>query len=125
MWETPAESGLYALRLQVIRQDQRVETAIIQVSVDNTPPTARILAPYAGQKLKAGGAAFTLQAEARDSTGVQRVEFWMDDLLVGERLSAPFTFPWQPLPGSHTLVIKAYDLAGNPAESAQLTFTVE
>ena len=77
------------------------------------------------EKLKAGGAAFTLQAEARDSTGVQRVEFWMDDLLVGERLSAPFTFPWQPLPGSHTLVIKAYDLAGNPAESAQLTFTVE
>ncbi len=125
VWETPAESGLYALRLQVIRQDQRVETAIIQVSVDNTPPNARILAPYAGQKLKAGGAAFSLQAEASDSTGIQRVEFWMDDLLVGERLSAPFTFPWQPLPGSHALVVKAYDLAGNLAESARLTFTVE
>ncbi len=124
-WETPSESGLYALRLQVIRQNQQVETAIIQVTVDNTPPTARILAPYAGQKIKAGGAAVTLQAEVKDNIAIQRVEFWMDGLLVGERLSAPYTFPWQPLPGSHTMLVKAYDLAGNRVESTPLLFQVE
>lgn len=124
-WDTPAESGLYALRLQVIRQDQRVETAIIQVTVDNTPPRVRILTPFTGQKIKAGGSPFTLQAEVLDAIGIQKVEFWMDGLLIGQRQSAPFSHPWQPLPGSHTLVVKAMDQAGNSSESLPLTFTVD
>ena len=32
-WDTSSLSGLYALQLQVIRSDQRVDTAIIQVTV--------------------------------------------------------------------------------------------
>jgi hypothetical protein len=32
-WDTTGLSGLYALQLQVIRSDQRVDTAIIQVTV--------------------------------------------------------------------------------------------
>jgi hypothetical protein len=32
-WDTKGLSGLYALQLQVVRNDQRVETAIIQVTV--------------------------------------------------------------------------------------------
>jgi hypothetical protein len=34
-WNTKSLSGLYAVQLQVIRNDQRVDTAIIQVSVSN------------------------------------------------------------------------------------------
>ncbi len=34
-WNTEGLSGLYAVQLQVIRSDQRVETAIIQVTVNN------------------------------------------------------------------------------------------
>ena len=32
-WDTTGLSGLYAVQLQVIRSDQRVDTAIIQVTV--------------------------------------------------------------------------------------------
>jgi hypothetical protein len=32
-WDTSGLSGLYAVQLQVVRSDQRVETAIIQVTV--------------------------------------------------------------------------------------------
>jgi hypothetical protein len=34
-WDTSELNGLYALQLQVIRTDQRVDTAIIQVTVSN------------------------------------------------------------------------------------------
>jgi hypothetical protein len=32
-WDTTGLSGLYAVQLQVLRSDQRVETAIIQVTI--------------------------------------------------------------------------------------------
>ena len=32
-WDTTGLSGLYAIQLQVIRSDQRVDTAVIQVTV--------------------------------------------------------------------------------------------
>ena len=34
-WDTSELSGLYALQLQVVRSDQRVDTAIIQVTISN------------------------------------------------------------------------------------------
>ena len=34
-WDTSGLSGLYAVQLQVVRTDQRVDTAIIQVTVKN------------------------------------------------------------------------------------------
>ena len=33
-WDTTDLSGLYAVQLQVLRSDQRVETAILQVTVE-------------------------------------------------------------------------------------------
>jgi hypothetical protein len=34
-WDTNRLSGLYAVQLQVIRSDQRVDTAVIQVTIGN------------------------------------------------------------------------------------------
>jgi hypothetical protein len=34
-WDTDGLRGLYAIQLQVLRSDQRVDTAIIQVTVKN------------------------------------------------------------------------------------------
>ena len=34
-WNTDGLSGLYAVQLQVIRSDQRVDTAVIQVTVSD------------------------------------------------------------------------------------------
>ena len=35
VWKTTGLSGLYAIQLQVVRTDQRVDTAIIQVSISD------------------------------------------------------------------------------------------
>jgi membrane peptidoglycan carboxypeptidase len=124
IWDTSKLNGLYALRLQVVRQDQRLETAILQVTVDNAPPQARILTPFDGQKIAYGSQPVTFQVEANDIVGLSRVEFLVDGVLENTRTVAPYTITWAPHFGPHTLKVIAYDLAGNSSE-AKIEFRVE
>ena len=50
VWDTTGLDGLYAIRLAVQRSDNQVETAIIQVTVDNSPPQAGIFYPFQGKR---------------------------------------------------------------------------
>jgi hypothetical protein len=83
-WDTTGLDGLYALRLVVVRQDQSVETSIVQVTVDNRAPLARLVYPVAGQILEdAAGRNLTFQAEASDGVRVARVVWLVDGRMVG------------------------------------------
>lgn len=124
IWDTSGLNGLFALRLQVVRKDQLLETAILQITVDNTPPRLRILYPGEGQRLPISNQPITLQTDTSDTVGLQKVEFYIDGLIIGSQTSSPYSLAWQPLNGHHTLKIIAYDLAGNTAESS-IQFTIE
>ncbi len=124
VWDTTGLDGLYALRLLVVRQDQTVETAVIQLTVDNTPPTVNLLSPQAGQMLPSG-APLLLQAEASDAVGVDHLTWWLDGALIGQNDQPPFVFSWRVPPGNHTLVVKGYDAAGNESISAPVQFVVK
>ncbi len=125
-WDTTGLSGLYAVRLQVVHRDQRVETATLQVTVDNDPPQVAVRSPQAGQHVQAvAGRSLILQVDATDQIGVQRVELYVDGGLVAALTQAPFSFPWQGQPGAHTFQAKAYDRAGNLGESETATFYVD
>ena len=125
-WDTRQQpDGLYAVRLVVVRQDQRVETAILQVTVDNTPPEVTILYPSPGQALTGlGGKPIIFQARASDALSLERVEWWVDGKLAGSLTQAPFSLPWQGETGAHSLVVKGFDRAGNEAETPPVNFTV-
>ncbi len=124
-WDTPqVEDGLYALRLLVVRTDQSVEIAVAQVTVDNTAPLARSVYPIAGQTLETGRQV-VLQVEVSDAVGIDRVSWWLDGVQIGERSQEPFSLAWKATAGSHTLVVKAQDTAGNVGESAAVTFEVK
>jgi membrane peptidoglycan carboxypeptidase len=126
LWDTGTLNGLYAIRLMVVREDKKVTTAVIQVSVDNVPPTLKVPYPSAGQVFEGpAAAAITLQAEAGDLIGIKKVEWLIDGQTVGERQQAPYSLPWQGTPGTHTLKVIAYDLAGNVTESAPVEFVVK
>ena len=123
-WQT-GKDGLYAMRLMVTNQDQELETAIIQVTVDNTPPRLSVPYPTAGQIFTFNqNNEITLQAKVEDAVGIARVEWIINDRPIGETTQIPFSFPWAALPGEYTLVVKAYDLAGNAAKSTPIEFTV-
>ncbi len=123
-WDTAGLNGLYAVRLVVVRSGQQVESAVIQVTVDNTAPRVSAAFPTPGQVIAYPSGGVTLQASASDAVGLSRVEWYIDGVKVAEAAQSPFTAVWQPVQGSHRLVVRAVDLAGNTAETAPVEFRV-
>jgi hypothetical protein len=122
-WDTTALNGLYSLRLLVVRNDQRVDQAVVQVTLDNTPPQVAITYPQAGQTISAKQEPqVALQAQASDPF-LTKVDFYIDDVLVGEPSVAPFGVVWTAKTGGHILKVVANDQAGNMTET-QANFTV-
>lgn len=122
-WDTSDLNGLYALRLLVVQADNRLEMAVTQVSIDNTPPQVAILYPAEGQKFnRAQDKQIAFQAQVSDAY-LAGVEFYVDNVLVGKVSAAPFSLLWQASIGQHTLRLVAHDRAGNEAE-AKVDFVV-
>jgi hypothetical protein len=123
-WDTTGLNGLYALRLMVVRSDQRVDQAVVQVTLDNTPPQVAISYPQAGQELNAAQEPqVALQAQVNDPF-LAKVDFYVDNVLVGESDLAPYGVFWKAKAGRHTLRVVAADRAGNSTETS-LEFTVK
>jgi len=69
----------------------------------------------------------TFSATASDNVGVTKVEFYVDGALKATDTTSPYssTFDSTTLAnGSHTLVAKAYDAAGNVGTSTSVAFSV-
>lgn len=123
VWDTRNLEGLVVVRLLVVRRDQRVETSLLQVTVDNTPPQARIPYPLEGQVFT-GQSSITLQAEVSDNVGLARVEWRLDGRPIGETSQPPFALVWDVRRGEHRLEVIAVDLAGNQTVSEAVQFRV-
>ncbi len=54
-WDTSGLNGLYALQIQVVAENQSIETASIQVTVDNQSPSYPAAAPYRWGDLRVPG----------------------------------------------------------------------
>jgi len=122
-WDTTKLNGLYSLRLMVVRSDQRIDQAVVQVTLDNTPPQVAITYPQAGQTISATQEPqVALQAQASDAF-LTNVDFYIDEILVGKSSVAPFGVVWTAKPGKHTLKVVAADQAGNTTET-EADFTV-
>jgi membrane peptidoglycan carboxypeptidase len=128
-WDTTSiPDGLYALRLSVLRKDQTLQNAILQVTVDNTPPAVRILYPAANQAFLSSERQINFQASVSDGVGAAKVEWLVDGKVIGTATEGsndtPYNQLWQAVKGQHSLVVRATDLAGNASESAAVGFTV-
>jgi membrane peptidoglycan carboxypeptidase len=125
VWDTKGKSGLYAVQLQVIRQNQIVDLYTIEVTVDNQPPTVTILSPMEGEQFsRAEEDVIIFSASAGDDLTLDSLAFFVDDRSVVSLVQAPFAVLWQASPGDHVLRVLATDLAGNTDE-ASVTFTVK
>lgn len=97
-----------------------VSFSISNAAADTTPPT--VSASESGSS-----GTITLSASASDNVGVSKVEFWIDGVLKGSVLTPPYTLAFNSTTlsdGSHTLVAKAYDAAGNVGTSSAVAFTI-
>ena len=69
----------------------------------------------------------TLNATATDAVGVTKVEFYVDGALKGTDTTAPYSMTLDSTTltnGTHALVVKAFDAAGNIGTSTSVSFTV-
>jgi hypothetical protein len=95
---------------------------------DTTPPVVQITTPkenYLYLKNRALRPFFstvilryiTIEVNATDDSGIDRVEFYIDDKNVGIDTAAPYNWTWQtPAFFRHTIKIQSYDSFGNSAE---------
>jgi membrane carboxypeptidase/penicillin-binding protein len=123
-WDTSGLQGLYVVQLQVIRNDSHVDQAVLQLTIDNSPPELKILSPHTiEQIIYHPGMTVMMSVSATDNLVVKQVEFYVDDKLEATLLEPFYVILWDALPGEHTLRVKVYDLAGNQSE-ASIPFVV-
>jgi len=93
-------------------------------TADLTPPSATILSPADGSTV---GGTVSVQVSASDNVGVTRVEFHVDGGLKFTDATAPWAYDWSTVlysNGSHTVLVKAFDAAGNVG-TRSVTVTVQ
>ena len=125
VWDTRGLSGLYALQLLVVDENQDVNTTTVQITVDNQPPEIAIRYPDEGQRFELSpDDSLTFQVDASDDLGLATVEFYLDGKRLVSLNAPPFAFAWQESPGDHTLRVEAIDEAGNASEATR-NFMIE
>jgi membrane peptidoglycan carboxypeptidase len=118
IWDTSGLNGLYTIQLMVISADQQVESKNIQVTVDNQPPEVAIDYPSNNISISTfPDTSITFQISAEDEMGVSKVVLYLDGELLTTLTTTPFVYSWIPQSGEHVLAIKAFDQAGNSAET--------
>lgn len=91
---------------------------------DTTAPTVSLTAPSNGASVSG---TVTVTATASDNVGVAKVELYIDSALVVTDTASPYTYSWNTTTaanGTHSLLAKAYDSAGNAASSSTVSVTV-
>ncbi|NPA91783.1 MAG: hypothetical protein GXO55_10115, partial [Chloroflexi bacterium] len=95
-WDTRhLREGFYTLRLSVFRHDGSVQTAEVQVTVDNTPPRVRIVQPKDGAVyVMEDDEWVTIQPDIREAWAMDRAEFYLDGEKFAESTVPPFNQKW-------------------------------
>jgi len=92
---------------------------------DTSAPTVTITAPQTGATVKD---TVSYSANASDNVGVTKVQFMVDNSVVGEDTSAPYSIDWNTknkANGNVTLQAKAFDAAGNSGLSPSITVKID
>ena len=125
-WDASAASpGAHVVEAKAFDVTGNSSAAVVSVLIAETPTTpADTTAPTVAITAPSEGAAVTgsavIAATATDDTGVARVDFKVDGVLVGSDTLAPFSATWDctgAAIGSHAIEAVAFDAAGNSASA--------
>lgn len=91
--------------------------------IDTVTPSAALTAPADGSTV---GGTQSLDATASDNDRIARVDFYVDDRLIGADSSSPYSVSWDTTAESnvrHRVTVRATDMSGNTAEDFRLVTT--
>ncbi len=125
---TAADNARYGLAIRAFDKNGNSGNKAItfQVTIDSVKPTVSLTS---SATQVAVGQSITLTANAADDVGVTRVEFYRNNVLIGQDTSAPYTQAFGPFTAAdvgvpQTFVAYAFDAAGNASSGAQVVVTV-
>lgn len=95
----------------------------IVITVEDRLPTVMLTAPGDGSSVTAP-ATVMLAATAADDGGTVRVEFLVDDVVVGTVAAPPYAWSWPATVGTHRVAARAIDARGQSALSTTASITV-
>lgn len=127
VWETTSFSNsVHNLLVKAYDLVGNIGTSqIISVEVDNLAPNVSITSPV--NEASVSGIV-NIAADASDANGVEKVEFYVDNNLLGTDTSATYSASWNtasyPSSSTHTIFAKAYDSLGNIAASSTINVTI-
>ncbi len=126
IWDTGDLNGLFTLQLVAVFQDGQIASSEIYVTVDNIPPEIRLLSPQQGLMVTLKESQeIVLEAEVEDAIEVERVVFYVNGAAIVEFDDLPYSTRWTlTAQGEYVFQVRAYDRAGNLAESEQIIFSV-
>ncbi|MBK8285656.1 MAG: carbohydrate-binding protein CenC [Ahniella sp.] len=104
--------------------NSRNSTAV-SFSINNT--TADTTAPTVSASVTGTAGTITLSATASDNVGVAGVEFLIDGVSRGTDTTSPYSLAFNSTTltnGTHSLVARAYDAAGNSTNSTAVSFSI-
>jgi hypothetical protein len=105
------QDGLYSLKLSVVEHSQNVKQATIYVTVDNQPPEAIVSYPWPGRVYQVEADEWAnLTADVSDNVQIDKVEFYLDDELLGFSVVEPYSLKWvlemwDQIPSPETMAI--------------------
>jgi len=125
-WNTAAvPDGPYTLAAVAVDAAGNQARAERTVTVDNTPPTTSLTSPLPGATVS--GTVAVTAAAGDTGSGVAQVSFYLDGTLQYTDSAGPYQWSWNAaaaVPGSHALLVRARDRAGNEAVGGPVTVQV-
>ncbi|MGF1685394.1 Ig-like domain-containing protein [Photobacterium japonica] len=124
-----AMTGQHTITVVVTDNEGAVTQDNVKITVNpadgGVPPVVDLAYPTANAQIK-DGEQVVLKANASDADGtVTRVEFYVDNQLVGSDDTAPFETVWAATQGSHSFKVKAIDSDNLAVWSQEVTVAVE
>lgn len=121
----PGNTALFTNVPGTVQTNGQVIDVLAVVPVD-APPTVTLTAPQEGQSF-VEGTSISLSAMASDDLGIRRVEFLVDEQVVGSDSSAPYSISFQlpQVTSNRSLTISAvvFDSGTNRATSGTVSIT--
>jgi membrane carboxypeptidase/penicillin-binding protein PbpC len=123
-WDTTGKSGIYVLRLNVVRTDGAIDRDFVQVIVDNIAPSVVLTAGEPGQVFTIPESEIIpLSAEVNDNIRIDRVEFYHNGQFVGTDRESPYGYDHTiNRAGTEIFTAVVFDAVGN---SSSVEISVE
>lgn len=118
-----ASTGAHTLK--AIASDSNgntAESAVVNVVAANLSPSVTITNPANGSQILVGSTV-AIGASATDDSAVTNVDFYVDEVLVGNSSAAPYAANWIATAGAHLLMAVAQDNDGLSTTSAVVNVT--